>query len=267
MSAVIMPYYEKVKVDPERLLNFVSEIGRQLMLCGAEVYRVEDSMEHIFAAYGYYQFEVFAIPACIVMSVVDNGRNYTKTVRIKTSNTNMELLCSLNDLSRKVCDNLPDLSDAEIELKKLLQCKLYTVKISYLGYGAAAAFFTLFFGGGLIDALIAFFAGFLIRGLTHYLKKVKANVFFLYLFASMILALYGSLIQILSIPIMFDKVMIGGIMLLVPGVAITNVFRDLIAGDFVTAVSKLFEVLIISFAIAIGIALPISVIQYLGNVF
>ncbi len=54
-------------------------------------------------------------------------------------------------------------------------------------------------------------------------------------------------------------IIIGAVMPLVPGVAITNALRDTISGDFVSGVSKLSE----AFGIAIAIALGVGTILHL----
>ena len=52
------------KEDANSVLNFCCELGRHLIQNGAEIYRVEDSVEHVLGAYGYDKIEVFAIPHC-----------------------------------------------------------------------------------------------------------------------------------------------------------------------------------------------------------
>jgi uncharacterized membrane protein YjjP (DUF1212 family) len=219
---------------------------------------VEDSLEHILQAYGCEQIEVFAIPACIIINIVENGVNHSKTVRIKGSGNNMFRLGALNDLSRKICREIPSIQTAQAELEEILQSPLYPDIISFIGYGAGAAFFTLFWGGKSLDAIIAFCGGLIIKPTLSYMKEVKANIFFTNLLASMLSAIFPVLLQSIGVPMHLDKIIIGDIMLLVPGIAMTNVFRDVLSGDFVTAVSKLAEVLIVSLAIAVGIILPIS---------
>ena len=56
---------------------------------------------------------------------------------------------------------------------------------------------------------------------------------------------------------------IGTIMLLVPGIAITNVMRDVLAGDFLTALTRFAEVLIVGMAITVGVAMAIALIRFL----
>ena len=46
----------------DQLLNFSCELGRQLLQNGAEIYRVEDSIQRLLTAYGYARAEIFAIP-------------------------------------------------------------------------------------------------------------------------------------------------------------------------------------------------------------
>ena len=54
-----------------------------------------------------------------------------------------------------------------------------------------------------------------------------------------------------------DKLMIGGIMLLIPGVALINSVRDLLTGDLVSGLFRLLNALLTAIAIAVGFALPI----------
>ena len=63
-----------------------------------------------------------------------------------------------------------------------------------------------------------------------------------------------------------DKIIIGSIMLLVPGLAITNAIRDTIAGDLLAGISRAVEAFLIAIAIAIGsgIVLRLCFVYYGG---
>ena len=89
--------------NPEQLLNFSCELGRQLLQNGAEIFRVEDSIQRLMAAYGYAQAEIFAIPFCIILTIQEGEQNHTKSVRIKTVSNNLRRLNELNALCRKLC--------------------------------------------------------------------------------------------------------------------------------------------------------------------
>ena len=56
-----------------------------------------------------------------------------------------------------------------------------------------------------------------------------------------------------------DKIMIGGIMLLIPGIAMTNSVRDMLTGDIVTGTMRLTNSLHQAAAIACGFALSLMI--------
>ena len=242
--------------ETEQFLNFCCEMSRHLIRNGAEIYRVEESASRMLAAYGYEDIEVFAIPPCVIITVRDACRNYTKSVRVKGSVNNLDRLDRLNDLCRRVCAEKPGVEEAMEQLRTILAAPAYSPQTSYFFYGFAAALFTLFWGGTAADAVIAFACGLAVKRTISSMGRMNANIFFTYVCASMFLVLAPLGLAYLGFGIHMDKIIIGAIMLLVPGLAITNVMRDVLAGDFVTALTKFAEVLIVAMAIAIGIAIP-----------
>ena len=252
-------------VETEKLLNFSCEMGRQLLQNGAEIYRVEESLQRILAAYGYDQVEVFAIPAYVILSIQEGERTYTKAVRTKTVSNNLRRLSHLNALCRDICRETPAYEEIDRRFREVIHEPEYPTSVSYLAHGVVAFFFTLFWGGGLVDALTAFFCGLLVKMTLSFMRRVRANVFFTNLTASMLLALVPLLLTYGGAAINVDKTIIGTIMLLVPGIAITNVMRDVLAGDFLTAVTRLTEVLIVGMGITIGVAMAITTTRSLAG--
>ena len=57
-----------------------------------------------------------------------------------------------------------------------------------------------------------------------------------------------------------DKIMMGDIMLLIPGIAMTNSIRDVLVGDTIAGVMKFVESLLWAGAIACGFMLAIQLI-------
>lgn len=254
--------------DPDRMLNFACELGMRLIKNGAEIYRVEESIKRLTKAYGYENTEVFAIPAFIILNIEANGKNYTKSIRVKGEALNLERLRAINSLCRNICRDPIDIEEAEKKLNEIIDKPTYNKLLSFISYGFVATFFTLFWGGSLLDAVIAFVGGALVKVTVSYTQKQKVNLFFANIISSSLLAVIPSLLSFYTpLGIHLDKIIIGTIMLLVPGVAITNVMRDILAGDMLTAVTKLAEVMIVAIGIALGIALPITIFKYLPAIF
>lgn len=252
-------------MEIEELLDFCCEFGRRMTRCGGEIYRVEESITRMLTAYGYDQSEVFAIPSYVTVSVWANGRTYTHMVRIRDSATRLEALDRLNHLCRRICAEPMEIAAARTEMDEIFRKPVYEPGLSYALYGAAALFFTLLWGGTAVDAAIALAAALLTRRIVPRLRKAGANAFFLNVIAAAAQAAVPLLLAHVGLVNHSDKVIIGALMLLVPGLAITNAMRDVIAGDFLTAVVRLAEVLIVSVAIALGIAIAIASFRLLPS--
>lgn len=61
-------------------------------------------------------------------------------------------------------------------------------------------------------------------------------------------------------------VIVGSIMPLLPGVALTNGIRDFISGDLISGVSRVSEALLTAIAIAVGIGSALKLLIMLGGV-
>ena len=116
--------------------------------------------------------------------------------------------------------------------------------------------FSLFFGGSWLDAVISGVIGMLIRLLLRGMERLQvpglASVLFCAIFGGF--AAHG--LAFLGVPCAPDKVAIGDIMLLVPGIAMTNAIRDMFTGDTISGLLRFCESLLLSLALAWGFALP-----------
>jgi len=250
----------------EQFMNFCCDLGRQMIQSGAEIYRVEETLTLLIRAYGYLSSEVFAIPSFMALTIEDEERNHSKIIRIRASGRNMDKLERLNELCRNACRETPPLEVLRVQLSAVAEAPGYSPLVSYLAYGGVAAFSALFWGGCLLDSGISFLCGLIIRAILTRLRRLNANVFFANIAACLGMMALPLLLLGVGVPLHLDMVVIGSIMVLVPGVAITNAMRDVLAGDFVTALTTCAEVAIVSAAIAVGIAIPIAMFQFIPGV-
>ena len=105
------------------ILNFAVDVGVELLNCGAEIQRVEETMTRILSAYGCNDAEVSATPVNIIATVSDNSLPLTKSARIKYRDTNLYRLEQLNALSRRICETKPDILMARKQLAKIKEEK------------------------------------------------------------------------------------------------------------------------------------------------
>ena len=97
-------------------------MGYRLQLSGAEIYRVEESVQRILNAYGVPDGEVFAIASCITICVTcPDGHARTRVRRVGHHGTDIYRLEALNALSRQVCSEVPPLEEAIARLQAVCE--------------------------------------------------------------------------------------------------------------------------------------------------
>ena len=253
-------------MDADKLLNLVVSLGCRLAESGAEIYRVEESVYRLLRAYGGADAQVFAIPSCLIVSLMaEDGRPLTRMRRIGAHGTDIELLEACNALCRRLCRTVPPLDEARELVKRLpAACRRHRPATVLLGYAAAPAFFCPLFGGGFWDALSACFCGLVVGACLLFGGKwLGSNGFLRTLVCSGIASLLSLLLVRAGLGSNVDLVTIGVLMLLVPGVALTNAMRELVAGDTYSGLSRTAEAILIAMGIALGSAVGLGIGQIL----
>ena len=237
----------------DKLLDCAMSIGEQMLVSGAEVHRVEDSLTRIFNALGAYRVDVFIITSSMVVTVhTEDGQAFTQTRRITDVGTDFERLHKLNALSRRICSQKLTIEEIQAELRSIDSAKTYPQWLICLCYSMIAGSFALFFGGGLADAGVALLAG-LAVGLTALIcdRTVKNKIFTKFTASLITTAIAFGAFKLGWISSL-DKVLIGNIMSLIPGIGLTNAIRDLFLGDSIAGLLRTIEACLSALAIAAG---------------
>ena len=235
------------------------------MVSGAEIYRVEDSMARLLRAYGVDSGEVFAIPNCIIVSVIGEGTQpMTRIRRIPPHGTDVDQLERYNGLCRALCRETPDYGTAAQRMEALRQTRRsYPPLLKLLGYFVGAFGFCLFFSGTVFDALFSGLCGVAIGLCLQGMGRLGSNTFFKSIAASAVSAFLAIVMARLGPEFNSDLITIGALMSLVPGVCFTSALRDIMAGDMVSGISKAAEGILIGVAIVIGTGAALLLAQRL----
>ena len=244
----------------DMVLTVAIDIGKAMLSSGAEVNRVEDTIERICLAYGCTEADVFSITSEIIVTVRIGTDSYTQSKRIRSYTYNLKQLEELNRLSREICEGTPDPNIIHGKIEEIVKVNEIKLLKKYFGYIIAVSAFTILFGGGVFDAIASVSISSLIFFLTHVLKKANIN-FLAHVFIVAILA--GFLAVGLKFFLGFlniDVIIIGNVMVLIPAVAFTNGVRDLLGGDIASGLLRISESVLVSIAIAVGFAIPLIIL-------
>ncbi|GGA13405.1 membrane protein [Paenibacillus marchantiophytorum] len=232
--------------------------GKIMLENGGETYRVEDTMSHVAQAFGVPNSHSFVTPTGIIFSI-DGPEQTTRLIRISARSTDLHKVTVVNAVSRRISQGELTPAEAYRLLVDIDTARTgYPTWIKILSAAIASGCFLIMFQGKWSDFLPAFVAGgagFSFLGYFHRLVPIK---FFAEFLASLLIGTMAYLWVIAGLGHDLDKIIIGSVMPLVPGLLITNAVRDLMAGHFVSGVSKGAEAFLTAFAIGAGIAFVLS---------
>ncbi|MDI3537196.1 MAG: hypothetical protein PWP30_1678 [Eubacteriaceae bacterium] len=234
------------------------EIGTLLLSSGAETYRVEESVARVCLSLGAKDAEIFVIPNTIIIYLRRGHEAISKTRRIHGRVIDLTTVDQINNLSRRLCKESLSYSEIIKEIDIIRVIPAYPLALQIFSTGFAAFAFALFFNATLKNSLFAFLIGILIDLQIRYMTKFDTNRFFMTVIAGMLISTIAVTLMLLGYTDNFNTIIIGSIMPLVPGLAITQSLQDVIAGDYLAGITKGLEACLIAAAIAIGIAIPIS---------
>ena len=244
----------------EFLFNALN-IGEEMLISGAEVSRVEDNIRRICKAYGAERVDVFAITSSILATVYSpTFGSVSQTRRITATRYDLFKLARLNDLSRRICSEMPLFEDVERELDEI---RNHTLRYSFQGmlisYSLISASFTLFFGGSFLDAVASAAIGIFLKCMESASRLFALPP----LVSAVIWSFVGGCLAMLAVGVglgdSIEKISIGNIMLLIPGLQLTNAIRDIFSGDTLSALLGFLNASLLAMLIAFGFALPMLI--------
>lgn len=247
---------ELPETEEEALLSCILDIGELLLTSGAEVMRVEDTVTRLCGAYGFVKSDVFTIISSMVITVrTARGRMITQTRRIRHQDVNLDRIAQANALSRRLCREPMPMEELREEIRRLQNSRSYPFWVHVALYAVVSAAFCLFFGGNIWDAAAAFLSGVFLRLMIRVIGKLQMNDILHCMLASFLAGVSVVALGYLGLAQNADKVIIGNIMLLIPGLLFTSSIRDMINGDILSGLLGICQAVLKAAAVAIGFAI------------
>lgn len=244
--------------EHDYICDLFLDMGEALIFSGAEISRVEDTITRMSKAYGAKETEIFALTSILLLTVkFGDGAVVTQTRRIVSAGqTDFVKLEQLNALSRKCCKTPLTREELHAEIELINSNKAHKM-LTYVGHFLAAAGFAVFFGGSIYDSIISGIFALIICLISNFLSSKIPNRVFYYFITSLFVGV-GICLLAKYIPVLdAGKIMIGDIMVLVPGIALTGAMKNMLIGDTISALVKLAECVVWTCALAFGFIIPI----------
>lgn len=262
---MIMVDRKESKQKAVLLSEIASNAGAIMLENGAEIYRVEDTVERIIRSKkDTRDVDVYSTFNVIILSFSYDGQVHTNVRRVKSRSNNLYYVDLVNTFSRDFVGGKYSLEEALIRLEEIKNDKGKSRARKVLGAGIAASAFSLLLQGGLEEMFVSFFVGMLAFYFADILGENGLGFFIInYLYGaviSILTLLIGKFLVDLKAPI----VMISSMMAFLPGITMTNAMRDLMSGDSTSGLTGAVISVLISTALALGVGTPITIIKIWG---
>ncbi len=256
------------EVDFKRVLDLSMQTGRIMLENGAEIYRVEDTMNRIATHYGITDENFFVLSNGIFTTGSDRRgeKLYAKVEHIPVHGAQLNKVIELNQLSRNICKGSLSLEEAEQRIEEIRNLTRFPWPIETLATSLGATCFAILLNGTITDAIAAGAAGLLLGLFNHfiftkYLSKVTGNI----LGALLVTLICIGFHLLTNTATNMNAMIAGSVIPLVPGVAFVNGIRDIADGDYISGAVRLLDAILVFTCIAVGVGIPFIFFNALGG--
>ena len=259
MSGTLYPDEEQRR----RIMDFIMAAGETLLQNGAEVFRVEQTMEIMARSFHLREFHVYVLTNGIFASAGTAEISEVRNVPVRT--THLGRVAAVNELSRQIAAGGVSLDEAERRLAQAQRIPFPNGRVQLLAGMSGAFCFALIFGGTLRSGLAAAVAGLAASGYLLLCDRHNVSGGFKTISTAALITLlciFGcSLLRIGA-----SHAIIGTLMILTPGIAFTMGIRDFVQKDYLSGTIRMIDALLIAASIAIGTGFVLSLYRLLTGV-
>ena len=241
------------------VIDQVVEAGRIMLESGSEIYRSEETMVRMARSFGIEKLDIFTLATCIYVTCDINGEIYTRIKRTHPKSTDLTKISHINQLSRRMEKEPLTVEAFKNALKEIEEFKKpKRVVVASTMALTSAVFSFMLQNCSMNDFVCTAIVGFVAYYIYDLMNHFEMHGLFKNLIVTMAVATMAILCVNIGVGHQIDDIIIGGIMLLVPGVATTNAVRDMMMGDILSGMIRVLEAL----TAAIGIAMDAGIILY-----
>ncbi|OPJ62600.1 threonine/serine ThrE exporter family protein [Clostridium oryzae] len=235
----------------------VSEIaltaGTILLENGAETYRIEKTISSICDAYGI-EAECLAISNGVILSIKgEDSKCITSMKKVDNRNIDLYRIELINSFSRNLKKTPLTFDEAKQVLDDIKNAPNFNLPVRIAASCMTGFIYTLFFNGSIADGICSIVICLFTYILIDKLSKLGLFQFTEYYIAGAVIG-FASLFASMSFSYISERnVITGSIMIVLPGVLLTNGIKDVIYGHFSSGISDFFRAIVIIAAIAAGV--------------
>lgn len=215
--------------DVAYVLDFAVNLGCRMLVAGANLERVNDTMTRICLSYHLEFISIYSLSGTIMVSAKSaDGVYASRHIAVQPASIHLENLNQLNRLSRTVCTETPVLSSLAALLDQTQPTEEYSISKIILGYMIAMTSLCVIFGGTVKDVIAADCITFVLFWLIRWLSDRNLNRIVVNTLCMWFSGTFGLLLVRFGIGDQYFIIIITSSMMMIPGDMLYNTAVNLI---------------------------------------
>ena len=242
----------------EYILDFTANLGRRMLMVGANLERVNDTMYRICHSYHLNSISIFSLNSILSVSAESpEGFSGVRQMSIPGVSKHLEKLNRFNQLSRKVCSETPPPETLSALLEDAEKVKDYSRYTILLGYMFAVTSLCVLNDGSIKDILCADVNTVILLWFSDYLSKRNINNIVANTLCTWAAGTLAILYTLLGIGDHFFVIATVNCLLFVPSSNMVNAVRNLLCSNEMNGILELLKVILETTAIVVGLLLSL----------
>lgn len=248
-------------MNPDEVLHregvrLVLAVARALHTSGTTAQRLEDLLEELSLKLRLRNPQFFSTPTSIMASFGPEDQQEVHLLRLFPAGPNIGRLSALDRVVARVLNGQLDATDALAEVNRITGAPPpYGAALTIAAFGLASGGIARFLGGGMaevaVGALLGVITGLLDAASGRYRSLGRVFEPFAAFVAAFVAASFASLIA----PFAVYTATLAGIIVLLPGLLLTNAIRELAQRHLASGTARLAGAIVTLLSLVFGVAL------------
>ena len=247
---------ESLGAGQREAIEFTLLLGHALNQCGYPAEDLKEILSAVSTRLGLPQVEIYTTATGLQMAFGPLSRQHTYLMSVKPGGLNLGRMMRLDSAAMAVMEQrLTPAAGSERVRAIQASASPYPALVTALAYAVASASFARVLGGGMREILVALLIGALTGLLAPFAQRSSRIEGVFAPVAAFIASFASGVIAATALPIASGLVTLAGLIVLLPGLALTISLEDLSTRHLVTGVGRLSAAMTTFLGIIFGVAL------------
>lgn len=237
-------------------VRFLLSVARAMHTAGTTAQSLEDALTILARGLGFRQPHFFSTPTSVMCAFGELEHQEVFLLRLAPAGPNIARLSKLDRVVTDVLSGAIDTDEALVRVEVIeREPSPYGAFVTILAYGLGSAGIARFLGGGVAEIAIGGFLGILTGVIAAFVARMKRLEQVYEPLAAFVAAFVATTLAAQLGPYARSTATLAGIIMLLPGLVLTNAVRELAERHLASGTARLAGAAMVLLGLTFGVAL------------